>query len=359
MHINIKRITDTMNKKALFTICIALLVGLSAVSQDVAYRTTDFNLQGYPKTVRYMKFVSDSSLKQQRVSYIEDYLLTFNDQRLLTERVNFISGNRDRTTKYEYNNKRQLISQTITEADGRIASRTTYTYNTIGRLSELVETSYPNSRGGANRVERKEQNTYNTKGLLVEKLVTSENTYNNKLIKYVYGPADSLISVTTTYTNNSNVEKLTIKRAYNNLAMEKVWSRNDKTTRREVYDYDNSGLMITKEVYTGKNKKLLTYTYEYDEHFNVTSEIAITPKNVKSIEYTYEYKKDKIFNWTKRTMYDSWAVKYTEVRNIEYFDKTHFYEDQKDYDTKRVLRDEVEKTTNRSREYKDQPVNQH
>ncbi|MBR1774097.1 MAG: hypothetical protein IJ759_01095 [Bacteroidales bacterium] len=348
-----------MTKKSLIFIGIALFVALSSKAQDVAYRTTDFNLQGYPKTVRYMKFVSDSSLKQQRTSYIEDYLLTFNDNRLLTERVNFINGQRDRVTKYEYNNRRQLISETISEADGRIASQKTYTYNNIGRLATLTEISYPNSRGGANRVERKEENTYNTKGLLVEKRITSDNTYGNKTIQYFYGPADSLISTITTYGHNTNVEKLTVKRAYNNLAMEKIWSRNDKMTRRETYEYNNEGLLVHKSIFSNKNKLLLTYTYEYDEHFNVISEVAIDPKNVKSIDYSYEFVKDKFFNWTKRIMYDSWAVKYTEVRSIEYFGKTHFYEDQKDYDSKRVIRDEEEKTSNRTREFKDQPVNQH
>ena len=348
-----------MKKQSLILIGLIIVASFSLKSQEIAYRTTDFNLQGYPKSVRYMKFESDSALKLQRTSYIEDYQLTFNENRLVTERVNFINGNRDRTTKYEYNNRRQLVSETISETDGRIASKTTYTYNNVGRLATVTEISYPDSRGGANRVERKEENTYNTKGLLVEKLITSDNPYGNKTIQYFYGPADSLISMITTYGYNSNVEKLTIKRAYNNLAMEKIWTRNDKMTRRETYEYDNINLLIKKEVYSNKNKKLLTYTYEYDEHFNVVSETAIDTKNVKSIEYSYEFKKDKFFNWTKRVMYDSWAVKYTEIRNIEYFDKTHFYEDQKDYDTKRIIRDEERKTTNREREFKDQPINQH
>lgn len=348
-----------MNKKSLFIIGALLFGTLFSMAQDIAYRTTDFNLQGYPKSVRYMKFVSDSSLKQQRISYIEDYQLIFNAQRLLVERVNLINGNRDRTTKYEYNKRRQLVSETIYEIDGRIASQTIYTYNNIGRLSMMVEVSYPNSRGGANRIERKEENTYNTKGLLVERLVTSDNVYGNKLMKYYYGPADSLISMVTTYNNNANEEKLTIKRAFNNLPIEKIWSRNDKMTRRETYDYDNNGFLKTKEVFSDRNIKLLTYTFEYDEHFNVISEIAVNNKNTKSIEYTYELKKDKFFNWTKRIMYDSWAVKYTEVRSIEYFDKTHFYENQKDFDTKRILRDDEEKTLNREREFKEQPINQH
>ncbi|MBO6117646.1 MAG: hypothetical protein J6P44_03785 [Bacteroidales bacterium] len=348
-----------MKKISILSLGLSVLMLFSAKGQMPSYRTTDFNLQGYPQTVRYMKFEADTSLKQQRTSYIEDYQLTFDDNRLLTERINFINGNRDRTTKYEYNKRRQLISETIAEADGRIASQTLYTYNNIGRLATLTEISYPNSRGGANRVERKEENTYNTKGLLTEKRITSDNAYGNKTIQYFYGPADSLISTITTYGNNANVDKLTVKRGFNNLATEKIWSRNDKMTRREVYDYNNNGMLSQKQVFSNQNKLLLTYVYKYDEHFNVISEIATDAKNVKSIDYSYEYKKDKFFNWTERIMYDSWAVKYKEVRSIEYFDKTHFYEDQKDFDTKRVLKDEVEKTTNREREFKDQPVNQH
>ncbi|MBQ7985311.1 MAG: hypothetical protein IJ250_06725 [Bacteroidales bacterium] len=348
-----------MNTKPLFILSILLLWAYVSNAQVSPCTTVDYNLQGYPKTVRYMKFESDSSLKKQRTSYIEDYQLNFDDNRLLTERINFIDGNRDRTTKYEYNNKRQLVKETIVEADNTIASTIEYTYNNIGRLATLTEVSYPNSRGGANRTERTEVYTYDSRGLLVEKDIRSDNQYGNKNIKYYYGPADSLISTITTYGYNSNVDKLTVKRAFNNLAMEKIWYRNDKMTRRETYDYNNDGMLTDKEVYSNKNQKLLTYKYTYDEHFNLISETAVDNRKVKSIDYSYEYKKDKFFNWTKRIMYDSWAVKYTEIRSIEYYDKTHFYEDLKDYDTKRVIRDENTKTTNRQREYKDQPVNQH
>lgn len=349
-----------MNKKYLFLLGLSILICYGLNAQTSPHKTLDYNLQGYPKIVRYMKFEADTALKEQRISYIEDYQLTFDDNRQLLDRTNFINGNRDRSTKYEYNNKRQLITETIYEASGSIVDKITYTYNNIGRLATLTEVSYPNSRGGANRIERNEVYTYNTKGLLIEKNITSDNKYGNKKITYAYGPADSLISQVTTYGYNSNVEKMVIKRDFANRKMETTWSRNDKMTRRELYYYDNyTGMMTNKEVFSSKNEKLLTYTYKYDEHFNKISEIAIDNHNVKTIEYRYKYTKDKFFNWTKCVTYDSWAVKYTEVRNIEYFDKEHFYEDQKDYDTKRVLRDEVEKTTNRSREYKDQPVNQH
>ena len=94
-----------------------------------------------------------------------------------------------------------------------------------------------------------------------------------------------------------------------------------------------------KEIYNGKNKKLLTYTYAYDQHNNLTEEIAVNDRGVKTIEYYYKYEKDKYFNWTKRTVYDVWDVKYTEIRKIDYLDKEHWYEDLKDEDTKRVVKD--------------------
>lgn len=345
-----------MNRRLFVLIMFIGLVNFTN-AQTTPTSSVDYNLMGYPKSVRYMKFEADTNLKKQRTSYIEDYLLEFNENRLLTKRVNYIGGQPDRSTIFDYNSKRQLIKETIKEKDGRIASQITYTYNTIGRLATLTEISYPNSRAGANKTERVEVYTYSSKGLLVEKDVRSDNNYANKNIKYFYGPADSLISTITTYSYNSNVEKLIIRRAFNNLAMEKIWTRNDKQTRRETYTYDDNLMIESKEVYNNKNKKILTYTYKYDEHFNLVSEIAIDANDVKTIDYSYKYQKDKYFNWTKRTIYDSWAIKYTEVRTIEYYDKTHFYDDLKDMDTKRVITDKQEKPTNRSREYKDQPIN--
>lgn len=345
-----------MNRRLFVLIMFIGLVNFTN-AQTTPTSSVDYNLMGYPKSVRYMKFEADTNLKKQRTSYIEDYLLEFNENRLLTKRVNYIGGQPDRSTIFDYNSKRQLIKETIKEKDGRIASQITYTYNTIGRLATLTEISYPNSRAGANKIERVEVYTYSSKGLLVEKDVRSDNNYANKNIKYFYGPADSLISTITTYSYNSNIEKLTIRRAFNNLAMEKIWTRNDKQTRRETYTYDDNLMIESKEVYNTKNKKILTYTYNYDEHFNLVSEIAIDANDVKTIDYSYKYQKDKYFNWTKRTIYDSWAIKYTEVRTIEYYDKTHFYDDLKDMDTKRVITDKQEKPTNRSREYKDQPIN--
>jgi DNA end-binding protein Ku len=53
----------------------------------------------------------------------------------------------------------------------------------------------------------------------------------------------------------------------------------------------------------------------------------------------YQYEKDKYFNWTKRITFDSWTEKYTEIRKIDYLEKEYWYEDLKDADTKRVIRE--------------------
>jgi hypothetical protein len=135
------------------------------------------------------------------------------------------------------------------------------------------------------------------------------------------------------------VDKVTYKRDFKHSLIEKINIRNDKQTRRETYSYNDKGLLEQKEVYNGKNKKLLTYTYKYDQHNYMIEEIAVNDKDVRTIEYYYKYEKDKFFNWTKRTVYDIWDVKYTEIRKIEYEDKEHWYEEMKDADTKRVVRD--------------------
>jgi hypothetical protein len=320
-------------------LAIALLSSWQAYSQVTPHTTTDYHLEGYPKQVRYMKFESDSALKNQRTSFIEDYQLTFNDQRQLIERTNYINGKKDRYSTYEYDNNRQLFKETLLEANNKIVSVTEYTYNYLGRIAEITTIEYPQSRGGANTVARHESYEYNKKGQQIKHIISSDNSKESLTTQFFYGPQDSLIYTITTYSYNKNVDKVTYKRDFKHSLIEKINIRNDKQTRRETYSYNDKGLLEQKEVYNGKNKKLLTYTYKYDQHNYMIEEIAVNDKDVRTIEYYYKYEKDKFFNWTKRTVYDIWDVKYTEIRKIEYEDKEHWYEEMKDADTKRVVRD--------------------
>ena len=320
-------------------LAIALLSSWQAYSQVTPHTTTDYHLEGYPNQVRYMKFESDSALKNQRTSFIEDYQLTFNDQRQLIERTNYINGKKDRYSTYEYDNNRQLFKETLLEANNKIVSVTEYTYNYLGRIAEITTIEYPQSRGGANTVVRHESYEYNKKGQQIKHIISSDNSKESRTTQFFYGPQDSLIYTITTYSYNKNVDKVTYKRDFKHSLIEKINIRNDKQTRRETYSYNDKGLLEQKEVYNGKNKKLLTYTYKYDQHNYMIEEIAVNDKDVRTIEYYYKYEKDKFFNWTKRTVYDIWDVKYTEIRKIEYEDKEHWYEEMKDADTKRVVRD--------------------
>jgi hypothetical protein len=150
--------------KKFFVCCIAFLAFLSARAQDIPNMTVDYDLSGYPSSVRYMKFESDSALKSQRTSFIDDFQLEFNNIRQLTERVNFIDGKKDRYINYVYDNNKQLVKKTLMEANNKIVAVTTYEYNYLGRLAKAVEIEYPQSRGGANTTMRTEEFFYNAKG---------------------------------------------------------------------------------------------------------------------------------------------------------------------------------------------------
>ncbi len=318
----------------------ALLLSGQAFAQITPHTTADFGLFGYPQSVRYMKFESDTALKNQRTSFIEDYQLIFDNQRRLSERTNYIDGKPDRYSTYEYDNNRHLSKETLLEADNKIVSITEYTYNYLGRIAEITTVDYPQSRGGANTTVRQELYEYNAKGQRTKQTINSDNSKESRVTEYFYGPQDSLIYTITTYSYSKNVDKVTYKRDFDHSLIEKINVRNDRQTRRETYSYNDKGLLEQKEVYNAKDKKILTYSYAYDEHNYMTEEVAVNDKGVKTIEYYYKYEKDKYFNWTKRTLYDVWDIKYTEIRKIEYLDKEHWYEDLKDADTKRVVRDD-------------------
>ena len=325
--------------KRFFVFYLSFFAFALANAQDIPNMTKDYDLSGYPSTVRYMKFESDSALKSQRTSFIDDYQLEFNNIRQLTHRVNFIDGKKDRFIDYQYDNNKQLVKKTLMEANNKIVAVTTYEYNYLGRLAKAVEIEYPQSRGGANTIMRTEEFFYNAKGFLSKYTMDSQNERENKTIEYFYGPQDSLIHTISTFHFTKNVDKVTYKRDYKHDVIEKIYVRNDKQTRRETFERDDKGLVVKKEVFNAKDKKLLTYTYEYDVHNYMISEVAVNDRGVKTIEYYYQYEKDKYFNWTKRITFDSWTEKYTEIRKIDYLDKEYWYEDLKDADTKRVIRE--------------------
>ncbi len=314
-------------------------------AQIVPVTTMDYGLMGYPLSVRYQKYETDTnySQKDKRTSFIDDYTLIFNENRRLVERQHYIGGNKDRYSIFTYDNTtRDLLKEELFEANKKIVSTITYKYGYLGRLEEVVEVNYPASLGGANKMVSRQTYKWNQKGQLSEYSTYGDDASMQKTIQYFYGPQDSLIYTLTTYGFNKNVEKTTYKRNFAHYLIEMTMFRNDRQTRRETYDLNDNFQIIGKKIYNAKNKLTLTYTYTYDEHNYMLSEIAKDQKGRWAIEYYYKYEKDKFFNWTKKTTYDGWEPKYIETREFSYSLKEHFYDDLKDADQKKVIK--VEET---------------
>jgi hypothetical protein len=332
-----------MEKYRVYLLVLLLLcIGFGSNAQIVPISTDDYKLMGYPLKMRYQKFETDTNYSQKlkRTSYIEDYELTFNENRKLIQRQHYIGENKDRYSVFTYDNiSRYLLKEELFEANNKIVSTITHSYNYLGRLAEVVEVNYPASLGGANKVVFRQSYKWNEKGQLSQYTTFGDDASKQKTIEYFYGPQDSLIYTLTTYGFNKNVEKTTYKRNFAHYLIEMTIFRNDSQVRRETYDLNDKFQMVGKKVYNGKNKLTLTYNYTYDEHNYMLSEIAKDQKGNWAIEYYYKYEKDKFFNWTKKITYDGWEPKYIETRVFTYSDKEHFYDDLKDKDQKKVIKD--------------------
>lgn len=320
--------------------CLSMI----SYSQIIPITTEDYSLKAYPSKVRYQKFETDTLYRQidKRKSFIDDYEITFNENRKLTSKVNYIDGQKDRYSVVSYNVNKSIDKEELFEPNGKIVSTVSYNYAYLGRLSEVITVEYPASLGGANKMVKKETYRWNKNGQLAEYSIYGDDQSIHKTTKYFYGPQDSLIYTITKYGYNKNVEKTTYKRDFAFYVSEVVMYRNDSQVRREVYQRDENYNIINKKVYNGKNKLTLEYKMTYDQHGFITSEIGIDNKGAWALEYYYKYEKDKFFNWTKKTTYDGWEPKYIEIREITYSNKDHFYDDLKDEDAKKVVRERLE-----------------
>lgn len=332
-----------MIKKSFLFILVSLFVS-SLNAQMIPISTSDYGLKAYPISVRYQKYETDSTNKpkDQRSSFIDDYLMNFNENRLLVEKINYIGGKNDRYSKFTYNVNRTLDKEEFFEPTNKIISTTSYSYAYLGRPSEVVAVEYPASLGGANKMVSKQTYKWNEKGQLSEYSTFGDDATIQKTIKYFYGPQDSLIYTLSSFGYNRNIEKTVYNRDFNFFVKEMILYRNDSQVRRETYTLDDKNQIVNKKVYNGKDKLTLDYKYTYDEHGYMTSEIGVDPKGAWAIEYYYKYEKDQFFNWTKKTTFDGWQPKYVELRKFEYSNKQHFYDDLKDAATKKVVRERSE-----------------
>ena len=89
----------------------------------------------------------------KRKSFIDDYEITFNENRKLTSKVNYIDGQKDRYSVVSYNVNKSIDKEELFEPNGKIVSTVSYNYAYLGRLSEVITVEYPASLGGANKID--------------------------------------------------------------------------------------------------------------------------------------------------------------------------------------------------------------
>jgi hypothetical protein len=328
-----------MKYKVYFLVAILFVLSFGAKAQLIPNTTKDYGFMGYPTKVHYQKYDTDTNYKQldKRISFIDESELTFNEDRQLVNRTYFIKGNKDRYSTFTYDINRHLQKEELFEPNGKIVSTITYSYGYLGRLEQVLTVDHPQSLGGANKMVSKETYKWNNKGQITEYSIYGDDASLQTTIQYYYGPQDSLIYTLTTHGYNKNVEKTTYRRDFKYNVIEMTMFRNDSQIRRETYLWNDKNQIVEKKIYNAKNKLNLTYTYTYDEHGFMLSEIAKDKDGKMAIEYYYKYEKDKFFNWTKKITYDGWNPKYIEERQFTYSNKEYFYDDLKDYDTKKVI----------------------
>src|SRR5690554_3891010 len=146
--------------------CLSMI----SYSQIIPITTEDYSLKAYPSKVRYQKFETDTLYRQidKRKSFIDDYEITFNENRKLTSKVNYIDGQKDRYSVVSYNVNKSIDKEELFEPNGKIVSTVSYNYAYLGRLSEVITVEYPASLGGANKMVKKETYRWNKNGQLAE-----------------------------------------------------------------------------------------------------------------------------------------------------------------------------------------------
>ena len=100
--------------------CLSMI----SYSQIIPITTEDYSLKAYPSKVRYQKFETDTLYRQidKRKSFIDDYEITFNENRKLTNKVNYIDGQKDRYSVVSYNVNKSIDKEELFEPNGKIVS---------------------------------------------------------------------------------------------------------------------------------------------------------------------------------------------------------------------------------------------
>ena len=152
-------------------------------------------------------------------------------------------------TRYEYNSKKQKITETEFNNTDKILFKKDFIYDDSGKLKTVT---YIHRDKMYDSIEVKESYTYNDTGLLKLKTeisvkIISGNSYPFASVtttyNYEHSPGQTIVTEYSWYGKGSTQRKKTV---YNDKGL--VISESDKEGKREFsYQYDDTGLWVKKK----------------------------------------------------------------------------------------------------------------
>lgn len=232
----------------------------------------------------------------------------------ITKKFYTPDGNLNTIYSYKYDDNNNIIEESISFPDGHLGNKYTYKYD---KKENLIE--YKNHLG--NIFNRITIFLYNEKGNLIEESIkdsegnliskwTKEYDENGKIIKSVY------------YYSSGKIDNIKVYK-YNTLnkVTEEIITDSDNNLLSEEYNqYDKNGRKIEVKMnipsYGGMKVKSF---YKYDDKGNIIEQIDNTSMGFEKKKIITKYEYDENNNWIKTIYFDRNKPYGMIERTIEYY----------------------------------------
>jgi hypothetical protein len=214
-------------------------------------------------------------------SVVSEEVFSFNKAGELIEQK-MSAGRASHSITFEYNDKGQLTSETMREADGAVSLITTYQYDESGKkkLRILTNAKYPDS---------KDVLTYDGRERFFEQISTrgGRTTYHRRF-EYDYYPSGRLRrEATTELLAGPVMAQINVYDENGNRTEFIRCGPDSKPELREVFKYDDKGNEIEIAYYNGRGERtaIIKRIYEYDRQGNWVKEQTEQTRPGESIKY--------------------------------------------------------------------------
>ena len=210
-----------------------------------------------------------------------------------------------------------MSSFTQYRSDGSIAKRKDYSYDKLGRLTQVIDNT-PNSK---NLSIYRATIVYNAKGKMAKETFSSFSGTVGSIKTFNYDPKGMLTSYELIYNQERSTHNLRYDAKARVIRFESRTNKNHNISQRELDD--KTGLLM-QEIRFENGVKIGTTSYSYDQTGNVVSQrysFQVYGGNSGREKYSYEY--DTKQNWViKRSDFygvDNYHSQAFERREIVYY----------------------------------------